>query len=212
MNGNRIAIVTGANKGLGYAIVKNLCKKFQGTVYLTSRDEKRGKEACEVLENLGLKPEFHQLDVTEEKSIEKFCKHIQGKEIEIIINNAGVLFLKNASEPKLYQTERTILVNFFSLVNFCEAMLPYITDDGKIVNISSSSGHLCRLPSENLRTKFSSEELTLKELKYLMNRYIDAVSRNEDLAEGWGESPYVVSKVGVNAYTFLLHRNLFSKG
>lgn len=208
----KIAVVTGANKGLGFAIVKGLCEKYDGQVYLTSRDLKRGERACEDLKKLGLNPIFHQLDVSDENSVSKFYSHIQNKEIDILINNAGILFLKDAIEPKIYQAEQTIFVNFSSLVNFCESMLPLMKHGGKIVNISSSSGHLSRIPSEELRKKLSSPELTLEGLKVLMNSYVEAVRLNREVELGWGESPYVVSKVGVNAYTFMLNRKLADRG
>lgn len=208
----RVAVVTGSNKGIGFAIVKALCSKFDGTVYLTSRDERRGHAACEDLRNQGLLPAFHQLDVTDAISINKFCDYIKDKhqKIDILVNNAGILFLKDAKESKAYQAEQTILVNFTALVNFNEAMLPLVKNGGKILNISSSSGHLSRIPSEELRRKISSVELSLDELKYMMKSYVESVKCGREIEDGWGDSPYVVSKVGVNAYTFMLHRQLKS--
>ncbi|CAH0731575.1 unnamed protein product, partial [Brenthis ino] len=210
---DKIAVVTGANKGLGFAIVKGLCKKFVGTVYLTSRDEKRGQEACLKLQELGYAPKYHQLDITNKESIVKFCSFLQteNKKIQILINNAGVLFLKDATESKIYQAEFTLLVNFFALVEFTEEILSYMNNNGTIVNISSSSGHLSRIPSEVLRKDISNSNLTVKELKKLMQNYIDTVKFNKNY-EQWGDSPYVVSKVGVNAYTFILNRRLVDRG
>ncbi|KAI8425697.1 hypothetical protein MSG28_011500 [Choristoneura fumiferana] len=207
---NNVAVVTGANKGLGFEIVRELCEQFDGTVYLTSRDATRGLEACKQLENLGLKPAYHQLDVTDFDSGKRFCDYIKEKhgQIKILVNNAGILFLKDSPESKTYQAEQTLSVNFFSLVRFTEAILPYIENGGSIVNISSSSGHLSRIPSIELKARISREDLTLEELKALMNEYVDAVREGRDEKEGWGSSPYVVSKVGVNAYTFMLHRRL----
>jgi len=49
MSLKRVAVVTGSNKGIGYSIVKFLCKKFDGIVYLTARDESRGKNAVHEL-------------------------------------------------------------------------------------------------------------------------------------------------------------------
>ena len=60
----KVAIVTGSNKGIGLAIVRGLCKSFDGDVYLTSRDEVRGKEAIKLLENEGLEAKYHQLDIS----------------------------------------------------------------------------------------------------------------------------------------------------
>lgn len=61
--------VTGANKGIGYGIVRELAAKFDGVVYLTSRDEGRGRKAVEELGKLGLHPEYHQLDIDDESSV-----------------------------------------------------------------------------------------------------------------------------------------------
>lgn len=47
----QVAVVTGSNKGIGLAIVRGLCLQFKGDVYLTSRDEQRGKAAVEQLES-----------------------------------------------------------------------------------------------------------------------------------------------------------------
>lgn len=214
MSARKVAVVTGSNKGLGYSIVENLCEKYNGKVYLTSRDVTRGIRACKELKKSGLNPIFHQLDVTDEKSIETFVNHIQDKneEVEILINNAGILFLKDAPEPKMFQAEQTISVNFTALVVFTEAILPLVKSGGKIVNITSSSAHLSRIPSEELRKKFSSESLTLEELKSLVSSYVEDVKKDQEIDKGWGDSPYVVSKVAVNAYTFMLHRRLSLKG
>lgn len=211
---NKVAIVTGANKGLGFAIVKGLCEESYGTVYLTSRDEKRGQAACEELNKSGLTPVFHQLDVTDEASIVRFCTFIkeQHNGIDILINNAGILFLKDAKEPKVYQAEQTVKVNFFSLVKFTEAMLPLVKNGGKILNITSSSGHLSRIPSQDWRAWFNADELSWEELERLMLNYVEAVRLGIDDEEGWSDSPYVMSKVGVNAYTFMLHRKLANRG
>lgn len=46
--------VTGANKGIGYGIVKGLCQKFDGIIYLTTRDEKRGQEALKSIKDVSM--------------------------------------------------------------------------------------------------------------------------------------------------------------
>ncbi|KAJ8707408.1 hypothetical protein PYW08_010660 [Mythimna loreyi] len=214
MSQKKVAVVTGSNKGLGFSIVKILCEKYDGKVYLTSRDENRGIKACEDLKSLGLNPIFHQLDVTDKKSIQNFVKHFreEKEEVDILINNAGILFLKDAPESKITQAEQTVAVNFTALVDFTEAILPLVKNGGKILNITSSSAHLSRIPSEELRKKFSSESLTLDELKTLASEYVEDVKQDQEINKGWGDSPYVVSKVAVNAYTFMLHRKLSPKG
>ena len=65
----RVAIVTGANKGIGLAIVRGICKKFNGDVVLTSRDPERGANAVKQLEEEGLNVKYHQLDIDSRDSI-----------------------------------------------------------------------------------------------------------------------------------------------
>ena len=64
-----VAVVTGANKGIGLAIVRSLCEKYDGDVLLTSRDEARGQAAMDTLRGEGLEPKFHLLDICEEQSV-----------------------------------------------------------------------------------------------------------------------------------------------
>ena len=52
MTSSKVAVVTGSNKGIGFAIVKKLCQQFDGVVYLTSRNEERGKAAVAELEKV----------------------------------------------------------------------------------------------------------------------------------------------------------------
>ena len=73
----RVAIVTGANKGIGLAIVRGICKEFCGDVILTSRDLERGATAVKQLEGEGLKVKFHQLDIDSRDSISALKEFIQ---------------------------------------------------------------------------------------------------------------------------------------
>lgn len=92
-NKNKIAIVTGANKGIGYAIVKNLKDNFDGIIYLTARNENLGKKAALSLDENGSKVKFHRLDVKDIESISNFKSYISNNHdgIDILINNAGIV-------------------------------------------------------------------------------------------------------------------------
>lgn len=73
-----IAVVTGANRGIGFEIARQLAG--QGlTVILTSRDISVGLEAAKVLQEGGFSIDIHQLDVLEQSSIEEFCEWIREK-------------------------------------------------------------------------------------------------------------------------------------
>ena len=66
-----VAIVTGSNKGIGFGIVKDLCKKYKGDVYLTSRNEERGLKAVEDLKKEGLEPKYHVCDLSNVETVLK---------------------------------------------------------------------------------------------------------------------------------------------
>lgn len=91
---SRVALVTGANKGVGFAIARDLCRRFSGDVVLTARDEARGRAAVQQLQAEGLSPRFHQLDITDLQSIRTLRDFLK-KEYEgldVLINNAGIAF------------------------------------------------------------------------------------------------------------------------
>ncbi|XP_048421999.1 (+)-neomenthol dehydrogenase-like isoform X3 [Pyrus x bretschneideri] len=89
----RYAIVTGANKGVGFGTVKQLASNGI-MVVLTARDEKRGLEAVEKLKELGVSDQvvFHQLDVTDSASIVSLADFVKTQfgKLDILVNNAGM--------------------------------------------------------------------------------------------------------------------------
>lgn len=210
---SKVAVVTGSNKGIGFAIVRGLCKKFEGVVYLTSRDVERGKKAVAELEKEGLHPSFHQLDITDNKSIETFRDFLNQKHggIDILVNNAAIAFKQNATEPVAVQAEQTVAVNYFAVLNTCERLFPLIRNGGRVVNVSSSAGHLSRIPSEELRKRFQDPNLTVPELSEMMQAYVEAAKQGTHAAE-WGNSSYCVSKVGLTALTLIQQRLLNDRG
>ena len=99
----RVAIVTGGNKGIGLAIVRSMCKKFDGDVILTSRDEGLGTAAIKQLESEGVKPLYHQLDITSSESIDNLKKYLQDKYggLDVLINNAGMAYKQASTGIKI---------------------------------------------------------------------------------------------------------------
>ncbi|RXG69488.1 Carbonyl reductase [NADPH] 3 [Armadillidium vulgare] len=206
--------VTGSNKGIGFGIVKDLCKKFDGLVYLTSRDESRGKAAVEALKKDGLTPQFHQLDISDEGSVKRFVDYLKTTYggVDVVVNNAATAFKMDATEPFHVQAKETLKVNYFDTKNFCNAIFPILRPHGRVVNVSSSAGHLSRINGKepnasNLRKKLSSTSLTENDLDGLMNDFISSTKDGNWSEKGWPNSTYVVSKVGLSALTRIQQRS-----
>jgi NAD(P)-dependent dehydrogenase (short-subunit alcohol dehydrogenase family) len=151
MKDRRIALVTGANKGLGFETSRQLAG--QGIrVLLGCRNQARGKAAETKLREEGLDVDFILLDVTKSDHIRQAARYIEETyvRLDILVNNAGMahpgeILLANSTEtvsPKALR--ETFDVNFFGLVELTQALLPLIkkSDAGRIVNIASILGSL----------------------------------------------------------------------
>ncbi|XP_058972804.2 carbonyl reductase [NADPH] 1-like [Pocillopora verrucosa] len=204
----RVAVVTGANKGIGFAIVKKLCREFSGTVILTARDEQRGLEAVKQLSTEGASPVFHQLDIVSPESIERIKKHLmeQYGGLDLLVNNAGIAFKRASTVPFPKQAEVTIQTNFHGTLNVCRALLPILKPHARLVNISSHLGGLAQL-SEDLQKKFSSPTLTEENLANLMDQFVKDAKDGTHSQKGWLTSAYGMSHIGIIALTKILARN-----
>ncbi|XP_031825848.1 carbonyl reductase [NADPH] 1 [Nomia melanderi] len=207
----RIAVVTGGNKGIGFAIVKTLCKQFDGIVYLTARDVTRGTNAVKELEKDGLTPKFHQLDITDDNSINTFRDYLKNTHggLDILVNNAAIAFKVAATEPFSVQAEETLKVNYFSLRKVCNILYPLLKPHARVVHVSSSCGRLSLIPGESLKKRLSDPNLTEEKLDDIMHEFVDATKAGNHLEKGWANSTYVVSKVGVCALT-RIHQAMFN--
>ena len=207
----RIAVVTGGNKGIGLATVKALCKQFDGIVYLTARDATRGLNAVKKLEEQGLTPKFHQLDITDDNSITTFRDYLQKTHggLDILVNNAAIAFKIDATESFSVQAEETTRVNYFSLRKVCNILYPLLRPHARVVHVSSSAGRLSLLSSEALRKRFSDPRLTEEELDVIIREFVDAAKEGVHIERGWANSAYVASKVGVCALA-RIHQRMFN--
>jgi NAD(P)-dependent dehydrogenase (short-subunit alcohol dehydrogenase family) len=144
----RVALVTGANKGLGLEMARQLGQKGI-TVILAARDAQKGEEAAAKLRADGSDVQALKLDVTnpaDQAAAAKFIGDKFGK-LDILINNAAVSnedMLKPNSTSKVSSDvlRKTFETNFFALVALTQALLPLIRKSpaGRIVNMSSILG------------------------------------------------------------------------
>ncbi|NXU12608.1 CBR1 reductase, partial [Pardalotus punctatus] len=214
MSSVQVAVVTGSNKGIGLAIVRALCKQFQGDVYLTARDPGRGQAAVAQLQDEGLRPLFHQLDIDDLQSIRALRDFLKEKYggLDVLVNNAGIAFKVNDTTPFAIQAEVTLKTNFFGTKNVCTELLPLIKPYGRVVNVSSmvSSSALGRC-SQELQKKFRSDTITEDELVQLMNKFVEDTKNNVHEKEGWPNTAYGVSKIGVTVLSRIQARLLNEK-
>jgi NAD(P)-dependent dehydrogenase (short-subunit alcohol dehydrogenase family) len=144
---NKIALITGANKGLGFEISRQL-GKLGITILLGSRSKTRGLAAVEELKAEQIEAHALIIDVTHEPSIDRAVEFIEREygHLDILINNAGIMedqSLKPSNAP--HDLLRAVFdTNFFGVINVTQAMLPLLqkSEAPRIVNISSSLGSL----------------------------------------------------------------------
>src|SRR5688572_11821500 len=143
----RVALVTGANKGIGYTTAQILAS-LGITVLLGARDEQRGKEAAAKLQAEGLDVQFLRIDVNDHATHRAAHDFIEDKfgKLDILINNAAVALDRNQkpSEVDMQTLRKTFDTNFFGAISITQALLPLIrkSDAGRIVNVSSGLGSL----------------------------------------------------------------------
>jgi NAD(P)-dependent dehydrogenase (short-subunit alcohol dehydrogenase family) len=155
MADEKIALITGANKGIGKEIARQL--GAQGfLVLIGARDAGRGAEAAAELTKDGIRASVIALDVTDQKSIDAAAHTVEtdyGK-LDVLVNNAGVaLDWMPPSQLDMETLRRTYDTNVFGVFAVTKAMLPLLkkSDAGRIVNISSGQGSLIRQSDPNQR-------------------------------------------------------------
>ncbi|MBW4607620.1 MAG: SDR family oxidoreductase [Hassallia sp. WJT32-NPBG1] len=151
---NKVALITGANKGIGLEIARQL--GVQGiTVLIGARDEKRGQEAADKLNaEHNIDARAVQLDVTDNSTIEAAAKHIESEfgKLDILVNNAGIALDRiPPSQLDIEVLRRTYDTNFFGVFAVIKAMLPLLrkSEAGRIVNMSSGLASLAQNTDPN---------------------------------------------------------------
>ncbi|CAM0945313.1 unnamed protein product [Alopecurus aequalis] len=196
--GETVAVVTGANRGIGHALAARLAE--QGlSVVLTARDEARGEAAAAELRARGFPTvRFHRLDVTDPASVASFASWIRDDVggLDILVNNAAVSF--NEIDTNSVEHAETVLkTNFYGAKMLIEALLPLFrrsSGTSRILNLSSQLGLLnsvisqfagpiqvesdCAVLVEELNLKWGSKSAistTVKEIKSFSRALPDVI-------------------------------------
>lgn len=147
---NKVALITGANKGLGFEMSRQLAQ-YGLTVLIAARKLEVAEAAATTLKNEGLKADAIALDVNDSTQIQAAVEEIKARfgKLDVLINNAGVMLdgewsISNASSVSIDIIRQTFDTNFFALVELTQALLPLIlkSQSGRIVNMASIEGSL----------------------------------------------------------------------
>jgi NAD(P)-dependent dehydrogenase (short-subunit alcohol dehydrogenase family) len=172
MSDKTLALITGANKGIGFETARRL--GLQGIhVIIGARDTARGEEAVRKLTALAVEATFVQLDVTDEESVARAAQYLAETfgRLDILINNAGIRGGVNAPSDTSLEVMRTIYnTNVFGVVAVTKAMLPLLRKSpaGRIVNVSSGLGSIT-LVSDRNHFYFQVKEMPYKSSKTAVN-------------------------------------------
>lgn len=140
---DKVAIVTGGNRGIGKAIAITLAKEGCN-IFIAARDQKKMKEAEKEIKNSGVNVLTIKCDVRNSKDVKKVVEETMKKigRIDILVNNAGVAYYKTLVETTEQEYDEIMDVNVKGIFLFTKNVLPIMIKqhNGVIVNISSGAG------------------------------------------------------------------------
>jgi len=145
----RVAIVTGANRGIGLEVTRQLAD-LGYTVVLGSRDLGKGEAAAKKLK-VGDRVMARRLDVTEQSTIDRLRDEIATTfgSVHVLVNNAAIHYdtWENAVEADLRTVHEALDTNLFGAWRMCQAFIPLLrkSKHGRIVNVSSEAGSLASM-------------------------------------------------------------------
>jgi NAD(P)-dependent dehydrogenase (short-subunit alcohol dehydrogenase family) len=143
------AVVTGATRGIGYAIAERLIADgMTVTATGTGEDGHCPKGAA-----------YHRVDLSDEKLLKGFIDFLKGSKIDILVNNAGINKIGKFEEIEIEDFDKILSVNLRAPFLLCQAVIPYMKacQWGRIVNITSIFGNI----SKEYRASYSSSKFGL---------------------------------------------------
>lgn len=219
----RVGAVSGGNKGVGLAIVRQLALQYPKSslnngpllIYLTARNEERGKAA---LESIKADPQLQQakalrahggladvkylpLDIDSTQSINEFAAYLKKEHpegIDFLVNNAAIAMQGFDNDV----VKKTLHSNYFGTLEATQLLLPHIRDGGRLVNVASTAGMLGPKYSDKIKSRFANAKKP-EDITALMEEFTRAVA-NGTHEKDWPSAAYAVSKAGVIGMTKLI--------
>jgi NAD(P)-dependent dehydrogenase (short-subunit alcohol dehydrogenase family) len=164
MESKKIAVVTGANRGIGLEICRQLAREGVKVIF-TSRDEGKGKAAVAELHGDGLDVVFHPLDVTDPDSVKRLAIDLKSEygRLDILVNNAGVM-PEHGEAASVFKADvdlvrHTFETNALGPLRVSQALIPLMRGEGRVVNVSSGMGQLAEMNGGYPGYRFSKTAL-----------------------------------------------------
>ena len=181
----RIAVVTGAGRGIGSAIAERLAK--DGAAVVITDISENGEEASRSLREIGYDTYFEKVDVSNEAEVKTAVAKIgsQFGRIDILVNNAGIRPTKLFSQMEFREWQRVLDINLNGAFHFCSAVLPWMVKNqwGRIINIASMAA---QQGSRGGHSHYSTSKAALIGLsKSLAKEYAKSGITVNILAPGW---------------------------
>ena len=182
----KTVLITGANKGIGFEVAKQLLER-NFKVILTARNKDKGLLAVKNLKMNEEKVLFVQMDVGDEESIKKAAKEVQTKnlKIDVIVNNAGVLLdTESINEVSSENILTTFRVNTLGPILVIQNLLPLLNKNGRIINVSSGLGAFSEMSSYAPTYSISKTALNAVTKQFSFSLEEKSISVNS-VSPGW---------------------------
>jgi carbonyl reductase 1 len=204
---DKVALVTGSNQGLGFALVEALCRNLgaQSSVYLTARNGIRGEEAVRQLRDRGLSPIFHLLDVTDDESVAALVETIRTRHggVDVVISNAAARISPDRSQAE--QVRLFVNTNNHGTLRMIRAFGRMLRDNARFLVVASAFGSLRNI-SSSLHEEFDVTTRSMEDIEKLMDQYVHLVEADQAEAHQWPEWINIPSKIAQVASTKIMAR------
>eukprot|EP00826_Nyctotherus_ovalis_P059854 TRINITY_DN8361_c0_g1_i4.p1 TRINITY_DN8361_c0_g1~~TRINITY_DN8361_c0_g1_i4.p1 ORF type:complete len:280 (+),score=93.65 TRINITY_DN8361_c0_g1_i4:114-953(+) len=205
----KLIMITGANKGIGFEVIKTLLKTHPEYRFLMCvRSMERGKTALEELKKLFPDAEpkltLHQLDISNSKSIDEFVDWVKTSKtkIDCLMNNAALMVRSNDITEEILN--HIFPTNYYGTVELTEKMLPLLPDGAKIIVMTSNLGTYKNLKDCFLKERLEDPKLTREELTKIADEFCSDVRAKKPMTFNGLGPVYSVTKLLLNYYVRVL--------
>lgn len=206
------ALVTGANRGIGFAVARRLAVELgaSGTVFVAARDLAKAEKAIADIGDIGAVLQPVVLDLTDAATIDAAADLIeQAGGLDMLVQNAAFAPTQGASAAE--EAPTMIAANNTGVMHLLRAFVPLLKDNARAIVVASGFGTLGALTGD-ARQALADETLTPLEVDSVMRAYVDQALTGTAERLGWPAWVNIPSKVGQVALTRAVAREIAANG